>query len=62
MSIGLDRREMTAVEARAWFDFAPEQLRTGEREGSFILWKPAPNGWRGIPALFRPIREEAARG
>jgi hypothetical protein len=37
--LGLDRSIVPAVIARAEWDAWTESLRSGEREGAFILWR-----------------------
>jgi hypothetical protein len=41
--------------ARAVWDVTPDDLRTGSRDGAFILWDEDERGWRTRPAIFRPV-------
>jgi hypothetical protein len=56
VSVGDERDEMTAAEARAAWDETPDEQRTGDREGAFILWDIDYLGRLRLPVIFRPIR------
>lgn len=64
VTLGFEHDVIPAALARAQWDLTPEGMRSGEREGAFILWSPDANGWRGKPVVFRPLpaseAEEAA--
>lgn len=58
------RDECTLVPAAialAQWEATPEHLRAGDPSGAFITWQPAlkGKGWRGVPMLFRPVRQES---
>lgn len=55
VTIGLDHDEIDDSHARLLWDLADEGMRTGDREGAFILWHLNESGWRTVPTLFRPI-------
>lgn len=59
VTCGLESDEMSDLLARALWDAHPEGLRSGEREGAFILWRANERGMRCAPVLFRPMRGEA---
>jgi len=55
VTIGLDTDTIDDSHARLLWDLADDEMRSGSREGAFILWRLNANGWRTIPTLFRPI-------
>jgi hypothetical protein len=58
-TVGGERVELTAEEARRMWDAWPEDRRTGEREAAFILWDLDGLGRRCSPMLCRPITSAA---
>lgn len=60
VTLGFDHDVIPAPLARAQWDLTPENMRTGEREGAFILYQSDPNGRRCMPMVFRPAAGEAA--
>lgn len=53
---GLDTAEVAEDVARDQWDQTPEDLRSGEREGSFILWARTAHGFLTSPVIFRLMR------
>lgn len=53
---GPHRIELTATEARTDWDRWPTRLRSGVRDGAFILWSVNELGCRTAPMIYRPIQ------
>lgn len=58
--VGLDHSVIPEEVARAEWDAWDDALRSGEREGAFILWRLDAHGWRTIPTIYKLIPEEIA--
>jgi hypothetical protein len=59
---GFDIAEVAADVARDQWDQTPSNLRTGAREGSFILWSRSEHGYLTAPVIFRRIVAEQPAG
>lgn len=57
--VGSVRSEITADEAREDWDSAPEDQRTGRRDGAFILWLTDERDCRVAGVVYRPITADA---
>ena len=55
VTIGHDRFEVDADQARADWDVHPSELRSGERAGAFILWVEDEIGRRRCPVIYKPV-------
>ena len=62
VTLGLEATHVSDRAARALWDLMPDELRTGDREGSFIIWQRDRRGFRTMPMLFRPIGSSLAAG
>lgn len=52
---GLEHETIPAEIARVCWDATPAEMRSGDRQGAFILWVPNHLGWRGSPVIFKPV-------
>jgi hypothetical protein len=55
VTAGLDIVEVDADQARMDWDMHHPDLRTGSREGVFILWARDGFGMRTAPVIYRPV-------
>ena len=60
VTLGLEATHVSERVARALWDLMPEDLRTGEREGSFIIWQRDERGFRSSPMIFKPAGAKVA--
>jgi hypothetical protein len=60
VTLGLEATHVSDRAARALYDLMPEDLRTGDREGSFIIWQRDAKGFRTMPMIFKPVGSGAA--
>lgn len=54
--IGGEGIDITAEDARAFWEDTPATLRRGRRDGAFILWGEDEFGRLVAPIVFRPKR------
>lgn len=58
VTLGRMQDVLADEEARAMWDATPEGLRTGRRDGAFILWDLDELGRRTFPIICRPVRAD----
>jgi hypothetical protein len=55
VTAGVETAVIGAELARAAFDAHPKQLRSGKRDGAFILWDLDELGRRCAPIICKPV-------
>ena len=55
VTLGFEATHVSGRSARAVWDLMPDDLRTGDREGAFIIWQRDPRGFRTAPMIFKPV-------